>query len=303
MDDDGSPDGAVALLYFLRNPLFDLKAVTISCGEAHPELFAPQILQLLAGLGRSDIPVGVGRGTPLEGSNTFPDPWRQASDIFWGIRLPDATVSLEPVPAAELIVETINNSSQPVMVFVSGTHTNLAEALRLDPGIVKNIREIYIMGGSIHVPGNIKSDWPTIDNSAAEWNIWADPVAAREVFTAEISRHLVPLDATQQVVWTGSDLPAWISTNSPEGILAGKLLQWMLDSWEPEGVYIWDLVAAVHATDPAPCPEVALPVGILTTPGSNLGQTVLTDEHPNTDVCLDPDPEQVKALAAGVLGR
>lgn len=35
-------------------------------------------------------------------------------------------------PAAELMVETINASSRPVMVFVSGNHTNLAEALRLD---------------------------------------------------------------------------------------------------------------------------------------------------------------------------
>ncbi len=53
VDDDGSPDGMLALLYFLRNPLFEVKAVTISCGEAHPELFAPHILQLLAGLGRA----------------------------------------------------------------------------------------------------------------------------------------------------------------------------------------------------------------------------------------------------------
>ena len=82
VDDDGSPDGMVALLYFLRNPLFEVKAVTISCGEAHPELFAPHVQRFLAGLGRPDIPVGVGRATPLEGNNAFPGPWRQASDDF-----------------------------------------------------------------------------------------------------------------------------------------------------------------------------------------------------------------------------
>jgi len=71
-------------------------------------------------------------------------------------------------------VDTINNSSQPVLLFVSGTHTNLAEALQLDPKIEGNIRDVYIMGGSVYVAGNIKSDWPTIDNSVAEWNIWAD---------------------------------------------------------------------------------------------------------------------------------
>ena len=303
VDDDGSPDGMVALLYFLRNPLFEVKAVTISCGEAHPELFAPRISRLLAGLGRADIPVGVGRATPLEGNNAFPDPWREASDDFWGLTYPEASAALEPVPAAELIVKTINASTQPVMVFVSGNHTNLAEALRLDPGIADHIRDAYIMGGSIHVPGNIKSDWPEIDNSVAEWNIWVDPVAAEEVFNSGLPLHLIPLDATNQVTWTKSDALSWAASGAPEGTLAGDFLQWMLDSWSPEGVYIWDLVAAVHATDPTLCPEVSLSVDILVAPGPDQGQTVITDQVPNAGICLEPDQDQIRALAATVLGR
>ena len=268
VDDDGSPDGVIALLYFLNNPLYDVRAVTVSSGEAHPDLFAPHLLRLLAGLGRADIPVGAGRATPLEGNNFFPDPWRQSSDAFWDIKLPQAEVSLEPVPAAALIVETINNSSEPVVVFVSGTHTNLAEALRLNPGIVENIRDVYIMGGSIYIPGNIKSDWPSIDNTVAEWNIWADPTAASEVFSSGLSLHLAPLDATRQVVWTQADLPGWTSAKSSEGVLARDLLRWMLDSWSPEGVYVWDLVAAVQATRPQVCPEVHLALEVITAPGA-----------------------------------
>jgi hypothetical protein len=49
VDDDGSPDGTIALLFFLRHPAFDVRAVTVSCGEAHPKVFARQVLQLLAG--------------------------------------------------------------------------------------------------------------------------------------------------------------------------------------------------------------------------------------------------------------
>lgn len=303
VDDDGSPDGTIALLYFLRNPNFEVRAVTVSCGEAHPEIFAPHLMRLLAGLGKTNIPVGMGSAVPLEGNNVFPDPWRQVSDDFWGITYPQAPVLLEPTPAAELIVETIHNSPRPVMVFVSGTHTNLAEALRLDPGIVENIREVQIMGGSIHVPGNIKSDWPEIDNTVAEWNIWGDPVAADEVFTSRLPLHLIPLDATSQVTWTRSDALYWAASGTPEGILAGELLQWMLDSWSVESAYIWDLVAAVNATEPALCPEVPLSVDILTSPGPDQGQTVVTDQPQNVTVCLNPDPEQMKALVATVLGR
>ena len=302
-DDDGSPDGVLALLYFLRSPLFDVKAVTISCGEAHPDLFAPHVQRLLAGLGRTDIPVGVGMAAPLEGENAFPDPWRQASDGFWDIAYPEAPASLESVPAAELIVETLNGSAEPVVVFVSGNNTNLAEALRLDPGIVDHIREVHIMGGSIYVPGNIESDWPDIHNNVAEWNIWVDPLAADEVFASGLPLHLMPLDATNQVIWRQSDARSWAASGTPEGVLAGDLLQWMLTSWFPEGVYVWDLVTAVSAANPELCPRVSLSVDILVAPGPDQGRTVITDQVPNTTVCLAPDAEQIKARAAAILGR
>lgn len=301
VDDDGSPDGMIALLYFISTPNFDIQAVTISSGEAHPDIFAPHLLQLLAGIGRADIPVGAGRETPLGGNNAFPDTWRKASDNFWEITLPTASVSLEPVPAAQLIVDTINNSPQPVLVFISGTHTNLAEALRIDPGIKENIRDVYIMGGSIYVQGNIHSDWPEIDNKVSEWNIWVDPVAADEVFTSGLPLHLIPLDATRQVQWTQSDLNAWKSEVTPESSLAVDLLQWMLNSWSPEGVFIWDLVAATQATNPLLCPEVPLALTIVTASGPEQGRTVADKDTPNAGVCLEPDSQQIKALSASIL--
>ncbi|MCL4562011.1 MAG: nucleoside hydrolase [Chloroflexi bacterium] len=303
VDDDGSPDGTVALLFFLRHPLFEVKAVTISSGEAHPEVFAAHIQKLLAGLGRPGIPVGIGRAAPLEGNNAFPDSWRRASDNFWGVSYPEATVSQQPQPADQLIVETILGSTRPVMVFVSGTHTNLAEALRLNPGIAKNIQAVNVMGGSLHVPGNIKSAWPAIDNSLAEWNIWVDPVAADEVFASGLQIHLAPLDSTEQILWTKADASNWSSSTTPEGKLAADFLKWMLNSRSSQGVYIWDLVAAINTADPALCPPVSLSVDILTNPGPDQGQTVITDQSPNTIACLDPEADQMKALAADVLGR
>ncbi len=184
VDDDGSPDGMIAMLYFLRNPLFDVRAVTISYGEAHPKVFAQHITQILGAFGREDIPVGYGSDAPLEGSNAFPDPWREASDNFWDLSIPQAMSMISPVPAAALMAEIIAESEEPVTIFISGSHTNLAEALRIDPGIAANIQDVFIMGGSANMPGNIHSDWPELDNEVAEWNIWVDPLAAQEVFAS-----------------------------------------------------------------------------------------------------------------------
>ncbi len=299
VDDDGSPDGMIALMYFLQNPLFDVRAVTISYGEAHPQTFAPHIARILAAFGRADIPVGFGDDSPLEGSNSFPESWRQASDGFWDQPLPEVVNSGKPVPAVELIIQTINDSERPVTVFISGGHTNLAEALDLDPGIVSNIRDVFIMGGSVYKAGNIHSDFPDNPNEMAEWNIWVDPLAASKVFNSGLSVHLVPLDATSQIPWSKKDLKRW-DRESDEGKLAGDLAQWMLDVWSVDSIYIWDLVAAVQTTMPEVCPETLMGLEIVTSPGLDQGRTQVTDRTPNVLVCLNPDSEKVKGLVISV---
>jgi len=138
-DSDGSLDGVIGLLYFLQNPNISVDALTVSCGEAHPDIYTANLPRMLARLGRKVIPIAAGRTTPLAGNNAFPQPWRAAIDGFLGIDLPEAHGSVHPLPAADLIVEVLNESPSPVTLFVCGTHTNLAEALRLDPNIKNKI--------------------------------------------------------------------------------------------------------------------------------------------------------------------
>jgi inosine-uridine nucleoside N-ribohydrolase len=77
----------------------------------------------------------------------------------------------------------------------------------------------------------------------------------------------------------------------------------MLTSWSSSGVYLWDLVAAIQTTDPSLCPEVPLSLEVSVATGPGQGQTVDTDGTPNVAACLEPNSEQLRALAAGVLGR
>jgi inosine-uridine nucleoside N-ribohydrolase len=128
-------------------------------------------------------------------------------------------------------------------------------------------------------------------------------VAADKILASGLKIHLAPLDATNQVLWTEADARAWASSGSPEGRLASNLLQMTLESWSSTGVYVWDLVAAVYATDPALCPEVPLSVDVVVAPGPDQGQTVITDQPQNAIACLRPDAEHMRGLAAGVLGR
>jgi pyrimidine-specific ribonucleoside hydrolase len=300
-DDDGSPDGVIALLYLLKNPQVRVEAITVSCGEAHPGVFAQNLTRMLARIERQGIPVAAGRETPLEGTNAFPEPWRISTDEFWGSELPSATDPVQPVTASELIVDIVNQSPEPITVFLTGNHTNLAEALKLDPSIAERIDLVEVMGGALFIPGNIESDWPEIPNRVAEWNIWVDPIAAHEVLTSSLPIRLVPLDSTNQVIWTETDALAWETSGSPEGVLAAEILRWMLRSWYPEGVYAWDVVAAVDMTEPDVCQHIDRFVRIATEPGDTQGQTIVEDSQPpNTSICMTPMAEKLKDHVAEI---
>jgi len=305
-DADGSPDSIVALLYFLQHPDIIVEAITVSCGQAHPDICAPNLVRMLTRLGRKNIPIAAGRSTPLEGDNAFPDPWRDPTDGFWGVKLPETDESTHALPAADLIIEVLNESPSPVTLFVSGTHTNLAEALRKDPGIKNKIASVHLMGGALYVPGNIESEWPEIHNKVAEWNIYVDPIAASEVFEAGLTMYLTPLDATNQVIWTYDEAITWATSGTAEGILAGEILGWMLDyerEMFPDGVYLWDLVAAVNTTDPDLCQGEGVHIQVVTEPGDEQGRTVVvSDQSPNATVSLTPKADEFKKRVAQILG-
>ena len=193
IDTDLSLDGIMAILYLLGRPELDVQAITVSGpGEAHCEPGVQIAAGLVALAGAGDVAVACGPEEPLEGANAFPAALRAAADDAWGLELPEGDPPSD-LPAPELLVSLISASAEPVVLFTDGTLTNLAVALRLDPGIVGNIAMVYTMGGAVDVPGN------TFDNPEAEFNIWVDPTAAAEVFASGVPLTLVPLDATNQV--------------------------------------------------------------------------------------------------------
>lgn len=300
IDDDGSQDGMTAIAYMLQNPKFSVKAIAISQGLAHPKIFGNNMMRMLTRLNRTEIPVAVGRETPLEGNNTFPGSWRSQTDKFWApyVSLPSkASKSVDPRGAAQLIVDTLKQSPEPVAILATGSLTNIAEALRLDPSIENNIATVAIMGGAIRVKGNLREHPdPTIrQNQVAEFNIWVDPMAAKEVLEAGLPILMIPLDATNQIQFTKAEQTAWKGTGTPEGVLASELLNYAItviagnDPLIPNPV--WDLVAAINLSEPDFCQEVPLHLEVIinTSPTTTQGQTLeVPGRSPNVRACLNP---------------
>ena len=300
IDDDGSQDGMTAIAYMLANPQFDVQAITISNGIARPEVFDDNVLRMLDRLGDLDIPVGVGQSSPLEGNNEFPDFIREASDTFWSpfVSLPELDSEVETQDAVDLIIETVKNSPEPVAILATGPLTNIAEAIRRDPSIIDNIEVVQIMGGAVFIEGNLPviPEPPFSTNTAAEFNIWIDPVAAQEVFEAGengLKIQLTPLDATNQIEFDREDYQAWLDTGTPESIIAAEFLDYALEVIQSDNDPnpVWDLVAAINLAEPDFSSETPLHIDVDTEsdPGDTQGATVpAADEPPNVLVSLDP---------------
>lgn len=291
-DDDGSPDGTTALFHLLSEPAVELKAVSISYGEAHPATYIQHIGRKLDEFGFHDIPLGAGQDAPLAGHNGFPEWLRDASDDFWGISIPNPTKKYPVQDAAELMVSVIHQSPEPVTIFISGPCTNLAQALRLDQGIQANIAAVYIMGGAVHVLGNVHDFYPEDNNTVAEWNIYSDPQAASEVFKSGLHIFLIPLDATNQVKVSSQDTRQW-RNGGQIADSAADFYDMLLEN--NQSMAIWDLMTSVIMVEPGLCGFQPMHLEVVTTEGTSSGQTIfLVDSEPTINVCLDPDGDAIQ---------
>ena len=183
-------------------------------------------------------------------------------------------------------------------ILATGPLTNIAEAIRRDPSIVDNIEVVQIMGGAVFIEGNLPviPEPPFSTNTAAEFNIWIDPVAAQEVFDAGeqgLKIQLTPLDATNQVEFDREDYQAWLDTGTPESIIGAEFLDYALEVIQSDNDPnpVWDLVAAINLAEPDFSAETPLHIDVDTesAPGETQGATVsVADLPPNVLVSLDP---------------
>ena len=295
-DDDGSPDGTTAMFYLLAHPAVDLKVVSLTFGEVNPEIYIQHLGRQLDAFGFNTIALGYGERPPHNALIDFPQFLRDVSDDYWGLPIPYSDRTYPAQPAPQLIVDTINNSPEPITVVVHGPLTNLAAALQLDPGIKDNIAAVYIMGGAVYVPGNVHDFYPEDENVYAEWNIVADPPTAKEVFEFGLDEvYLIPLDATD-LVWINRSDPQQWQQGGQIGDLAGQLYTMLMDGWNnAQEALIWDLAAAVIMMEPESCEYVHLPLTVVTEVGPTLGQTATVEGgEPNIYVCLEPDAELIR---------
>ena len=193
-DTDPGVDDAMALLLALRSPEIEVIGLTTVFGNSTVDVTTRNALNLLALAGRKDIPVARGAGCPLVMPLGGTGEWVHGDDamgnVGWHAQLDPAQRPVDQ-HAAEFIVEQVMAHPGEITLVPVAPLTNLALALRLEPRVARNVREVVMMGGAALSPGNV--------SPLAEANIYGDPHAADIVFAAEWPIVMAGLDLTESM--------------------------------------------------------------------------------------------------------
>jgi len=295
IDTDAGSDDFMAIALLLSDRTVPIDAITVVNGLAHVDAGARNVGRLLDLAGRGRVPVFAGKANPLRGTSAFPAEWRKIADDLPGVDLPAATRSPERKHAADYLVERLRKG--PARILALGPLTNLAEALKRDPSIAPKIREIVIMGGALHVPGNLGDGGVFhTNNSTAEWNIFVDPLAASIVFRSGVPIRLIALDATNKVPIGSEFLREFqAKAQSPLGRAVGQILEADRQTIVEGIFYAWDPLAAAALLKPAIVKTVPLHIEVRQDPPEE-GRTVQTPGKPNANVAVDADGAAFRAL-------
>jgi purine nucleosidase len=225
LDCDTGVDDAVAIALLLGHDEVALTGAGTVSGNTAAGQAARNTLDLLALAGRDDVPVAVGAHHPLDGRFGDGAAGVHGGNGIGGVVLPPAVRSTEARDAADLLIEQARAHPGALRIVATGPLTNLALALRREPGLPGLVRDVTVMGGAVRVPGNI--------TGRAEANIAGDPAAAAAVLGAAWPVTLVPLDVTLQHCFTEADRAALIAAGTPLTTALAAMLTGYLDYYEP----------------------------------------------------------------------
>ncbi|WP_225832458.1 nucleoside hydrolase [Streptomyces sp. NK08204] len=311
IDCDTGVDDALALLFAVRHPGLDLRAVTCVAGNTDVDGVVRNTLTVLEQAGAPAIPVARGAGRPLI------EPGRPArhvhgEDGMGDLGLPAPERAPADVDAVTLLHREILAAPRPVTLIPTAPLTNIALLLRTHPDVTRNIERIVFMGGAV-ATGNA--------TAVAEFNVWHDPEAAAILLTAGVPITMYGLDVFTRVVVPGEVVRRLRASTEPGTRLAGELLAHRPSAPDPDGDDpaggLGDAGAVCAVADPQGLTTRLLPVEVSLAPGPARGQTIV-DRRPRpgesevhggareqalVDVALDVDVDRFVKLYLGAVER
>jgi inosine-uridine nucleoside N-ribohydrolase len=164
-------------------------------------------------------PIVAGSAAPLVGQPRYAEHIHGASGLD-GPALPETT---RPATEGDATSFLLAEAGPDTWIVATGPLTNVALALRRDPGLAARVAGISIMGGSASF-GNVT---PT-----AEFNIWHDPEAASIVFSSGATMRMLGLNVTHTVLVDRGYIDRIAALGSAAARFSSELLGAYLNSYD-----------------------------------------------------------------------
>ena len=270
IDTDPGVDDALALLMAFNDPGHDVVGLTIAAGNVGLPHTVANALKLCEVAGRDDIPVFAGCARPL--LHAAPDAaYVHGLDGFGDAGYEPARRGAEAEHAAQAILRLSHAHDGRLLLVALGPLTNLALALKLDPGLPQRVARLVVMGGAVTGHGNI--------TPAAEFNVYFDPEAAHIVFAAFPHIDLADWEATLAHGLHHAEVARWLQVGAARAVFYERISH-QTRAWSADrrGEY-WhsaDGLAMAYALAPDGALEtVARPVEIALGGGPGRGATIV----------------------------
>lgn len=188
IDTDTGSDDVWAIIEALRAlDVVQVEAVTVVFGNLPLELCVKNAMLAVEAAGTYLPPVYRGMERPLLNPEAFYAPHVHGEDGLGGMDLPPSPRPVETRHAVDAIVDLVMANPGQMELVTCGPLTNLAAALQKEPQFAKNLKKVWILGGSYRGKGNMTPH--------AEFNIYADPEAAGIVLSAGLDTTWVTWDS------------------------------------------------------------------------------------------------------------
>ena len=205
--------------------------------------------------------------------------------------------------SAKLMVDIARSEPNEVTLLTLGPLTNLELACERAPDFLQMLKGIVVFGGSVTRGGDV--------TAAAEFNMYANPEAARTILCSPATKTLVPLDVCRKVVLTFEQYDrVKPDESSATGQLLAQLLPYAFRAHHQylglEGVALNELVALAAISQPRLFETHAMAVDVETSGELTRGMTVfdrrgIPNWQTNIDVLTGVDAQGVLDYFARVL--
>ena len=198
-------------------------------------------------------------------------------------------------PADKLLSDLARMYPKEVSVLLLGPATAFARALDRDPELAGLVERVVMVGGAWREAGDV--------TAMAEFHVFCDPSAARQVMRSGAPLTLLPLDVTRKAVFSPTELLHLPNPESPATRFLSQIVPHAISAsaglYGVEGCYLQDVFGLVALERPQAFKTRLVPVDVETRGELTRGVTVCdtrwgSSARANVELAVDVDVAAVR---------